>query len=574
MSDPSTLLLLTCVTCTDLPDSPSQTGSVCTQPQGQNQSDETSASPCVSPPESIRSLDSTPNASAVRFTAARAAEEGTAYIEIAPRPAPPERFTQMPAAENRPESRPATGPLLRFGNQSKAVSQLQERLRQLGYYKGALDGVYGNLTVKAVSEFQRAEGLGVDGIVGQSTWNRLQQPRSSTEPKKRPRTPPANTAPPTQKRETPSRQNASPKPSIPVPQPTTSPEQRPAEQPSPGQPSPAAQPSPAQPSLERPAEPPSFTSADDADLGRAYFWVSGWAIVYIGGFVFIYRSSNKRKVIRNARASQRKPSQAVVQTHPAQPVQQPENADGMVDGNAPPFSSRPISHNSAQPAKMGAPRQAPLHHSRKLNSPPQFYVTSLEDFSRGINPSTVKNSPKSSTNARVPQKTSPSTSGSTEHELVAILADDGVAEPLKNLLLNLPGTSSANSPKQKEDKVSAFQKAANKKSSQSSSSSKAASGDTKEAGTLGALIAMLPPKDPETGVLYTYSLVSNAGGRFRLKDNELRINNETLFESQDNISHTIVVGRLDGKGIYTEKSFVLNFTKSQVDARKVSKKPA
>ncbi|MBD3883978.1 peptidoglycan-binding protein [Phormidium tenue FACHB-886] len=602
MSDPSTLLLLTCVTCTDVLDSSPQADSVCVQSHEQHQSDEAVAVPCVSPPESIRSSDSAPDASAVRSTVARATAENTRYIGVAPRPAPPERLAQLPAAADRSEIRPenrldaASAPLLRFGSQSKTVSQLQERLRQLGYYKGALDGVYGDLTVEAVSEFQRAEGLDVDGVVGRSTWAKLQQPSRSSTAEKQPRTSSPNTAP-TQKREAPPSQSALPQPSIRLPQPNPSSEQRPAEQSSPAQSSPEqsspaqsspAQPSPAQPSPAQPsprlAEPPAM-SENLADLGRAYFWVSGWAIVYIGGFTFIYRNSHRRRAIGSQPLNSGEPLEAVqahpaqpvempkkaIQPHPAQPVETFKKAESIVSGNAPPFISHAISYNSAQSSKMGATRQPPFYQTGKLNSPPQSYVASMEDFGRGVTSTTAK----SSTNTRVLQKTSPGTAKSTEHELVAIVANGGVAEPLRNLLLNLPGTSSADVPKQKKEKVNPFPKAVNqKKSDPSSSASKEPSKSVENADKLGALVAMLPPKDPETGTLYTYSLVSNGEGRFGLRGNELRINDETLFESQDSISHTIVVGRLDGRGTYAEKSFVLNFTKSQAHTRPVSKRPA
>ncbi|MCM3224846.1 peptidoglycan-binding domain-containing protein [Terribacillus saccharophilus] len=35
------------------------------------------------------------------------------------------------------------------------------------------DGIFGPNTRQAVINFQRNNGLGVDGIVGQATWNRL-----------------------------------------------------------------------------------------------------------------------------------------------------------------------------------------------------------------------------------------------------------------------------------------------------------------------------------------------------------------------------------------------------------------
>jgi lysozyme len=49
------------------------------------------------------------------------------------------------------------------------VRAYQTQLRDLGYYKGDIDGNPGKLTKGAVENFQRANGLKVDGIVGPAT---------------------------------------------------------------------------------------------------------------------------------------------------------------------------------------------------------------------------------------------------------------------------------------------------------------------------------------------------------------------------------------------------------------------
>ncbi|MBW4520809.1 MAG: peptidoglycan-binding protein [Scytolyngbya sp. HA4215-MV1] len=56
------------------------------------------------------------------------------------------------------------------GMQSAAmVSAVQQKLRDRGYYDGAVDGIYGSLTRTAVTNFQRDFGLKADGIVGPRT---------------------------------------------------------------------------------------------------------------------------------------------------------------------------------------------------------------------------------------------------------------------------------------------------------------------------------------------------------------------------------------------------------------------
>ena len=47
--------------------------------------------------------------------------------------------------------------------------QVQTKLKNWGYYKGNVDGIYGPKTKEAVKYFQRKNGLTVDGIVGKKT---------------------------------------------------------------------------------------------------------------------------------------------------------------------------------------------------------------------------------------------------------------------------------------------------------------------------------------------------------------------------------------------------------------------
>ena len=51
--------------------------------------------------------------------------------------------------------------------------QVQQKLKELGYYNGAIDGIFGSKTIQAVKNFQRDYGLKVDGIVGTKTLNAL-----------------------------------------------------------------------------------------------------------------------------------------------------------------------------------------------------------------------------------------------------------------------------------------------------------------------------------------------------------------------------------------------------------------
>ncbi|MDE6667956.1 MAG: spore cortex-lytic enzyme [Clostridia bacterium] len=63
--------------------------------------------------------------------------------------------------------------VLKQGATGGEVKELQRRLKQWGYYSGAVDGVYGAGTVKAVKDFQKKNGLKADGIAGKSTFEAL-----------------------------------------------------------------------------------------------------------------------------------------------------------------------------------------------------------------------------------------------------------------------------------------------------------------------------------------------------------------------------------------------------------------
>lgn len=63
--------------------------------------------------------------------------------------------------------------LYQRGSTGEKVKRLQARLKQLGHYRGPIDGGYGPGTEKAVKAFQRAKHLTVDGKVGPATWTVL-----------------------------------------------------------------------------------------------------------------------------------------------------------------------------------------------------------------------------------------------------------------------------------------------------------------------------------------------------------------------------------------------------------------
>jgi peptidoglycan hydrolase-like protein with peptidoglycan-binding domain len=64
-------------------------------------------------------------------------------------------------------------PTLQQGSSGTAVADLQRRLAAAGFSPGAVDGSFGPKTAAAVTQFQRARGLSVDGVVGPNTWGAL-----------------------------------------------------------------------------------------------------------------------------------------------------------------------------------------------------------------------------------------------------------------------------------------------------------------------------------------------------------------------------------------------------------------
>lgn len=67
--------------------------------------------------------------------------------------------------------------LLERGERGDAVADRQAQLRDLGYWIGPVDGIYGKLTEQAVMAFQKVNGLERDGIIGPAVREALADPR-------------------------------------------------------------------------------------------------------------------------------------------------------------------------------------------------------------------------------------------------------------------------------------------------------------------------------------------------------------------------------------------------------------
>ena len=68
---------------------------------------------------------------------------------------------------------PRTAPVALYTATSSENKKIQQRLKELGYYYGSVDGILGSQSVSAIKKFQRDYGLSVDGIVGSKTLTAL-----------------------------------------------------------------------------------------------------------------------------------------------------------------------------------------------------------------------------------------------------------------------------------------------------------------------------------------------------------------------------------------------------------------
>lgn len=83
-------------------------------------------------------------------------------------------LTAAAVKENRAEAAVISSPqaveaLSKLGSRGDEVRAVQRKLKSLGYYTGAVDGIYGAGTQSAVRKFQRNCGLKADGIAGPKT---------------------------------------------------------------------------------------------------------------------------------------------------------------------------------------------------------------------------------------------------------------------------------------------------------------------------------------------------------------------------------------------------------------------
>lgn len=79
----------------------------------------------------------------------------------------------LAAALLLPAIRQGSAVVVAWGSRGNQVALVQQKLKQYGYFDGAVDGVFGKETYDAVVWFQKRNGLTVDGAVGTATASAL-----------------------------------------------------------------------------------------------------------------------------------------------------------------------------------------------------------------------------------------------------------------------------------------------------------------------------------------------------------------------------------------------------------------
>ena len=75
----------------------------------------------------------------------------------------------------------STYTMVAYGSQGSAVRQLQNELNKRGYSLDQ-DGIFGKKTRAAVRDYQKKNGLKLDGIAGKETWGSLLAGQTSYAP--------------------------------------------------------------------------------------------------------------------------------------------------------------------------------------------------------------------------------------------------------------------------------------------------------------------------------------------------------------------------------------------------------
>jgi|UPI00068CA638 peptidoglycan hydrolase-like protein with peptidoglycan-binding domain len=75
------------------------------------------------------------------------------------------RQPQHPVAVIPQHDPPVKTPVLKVGSKGSAVAQAQKILKQEGFYKGSINGIFSREMQSAVIAFQKSEGIKPSGVI-------------------------------------------------------------------------------------------------------------------------------------------------------------------------------------------------------------------------------------------------------------------------------------------------------------------------------------------------------------------------------------------------------------------------
>jgi len=99
--------------------------------------------------------------------------EGSFFPGLGPSGYPGEGIPGIPGGLDSQQSGFMPGQIISQGEKGKHVQILQHRLKELGYFRGRVNGRYGRGTMSAVSRFQQECSMPVNGMVDYYVWSSL-----------------------------------------------------------------------------------------------------------------------------------------------------------------------------------------------------------------------------------------------------------------------------------------------------------------------------------------------------------------------------------------------------------------
>lgn len=557
MSDPSTLLLSVCVACTsgaehsiqiELPSCVSGESQRAAVAAGLKRN----VPKCISLPEAIApaSRAVSPSTRAISppsqrsfYPMARLATEVNSSELVAIRAADGDRASSSPSSADISS--------LRQGSRGEMVRALQIRLRRLGYYSGAIDGIYGSQTQAAVLKFQQIEDSTADATVDAAPQREWQQhslvqelaprdlapsdlagdgsvaDRSATDINAIRQELQQTTI---QKREAFSQESFLTSDASEQGQGDRTPPE-------------STEAAPANSVKQRVVWEPFST---DPSSTTFYLWLLGWAVVYIGGFVVIFLTSDSQ--LRQRWLAKRSPQPYQGTTPPVVGLEDVINLQDAIDRQEVVDDLQDVGMPEQPPQTPATPPVAdipvpPSLPSVSINTVPLNTVASAEDEAN-----------------REVDRGAIATSNSTDEELPVYWADEVFPEittalvDIENLFDELSAELNARGVTKDSNQPAATEAS----SAVESSPVRPSSANAPEGGTPSTIIGILSASESNSDITYTYHLLDDADGSFVLRENELRIKDDVLHTIQTDTSFAVKVRRIDSNGQQLDESFTLH----------------